>query len=177
MIKFLKLDIHNKNNYKQNIKYIEEIFNLYLKHERFLNDDYTNKIDLLDEIIQTILKANPFFWVILKNNEFAGFVFLENVIGNTKHLHSGEITTCFKKEFWGSFTKKVAKKFVMYCFKKLKFKKLKAIVFKENFRVEALLKSAGFQLEATLKNETQKCGKPQDIKIYSVIRGKKNENK
>jgi len=102
---------------------------------------------------------------------------LDNLIGVENRLHSAEITTCFKRKFWGNFTKRAAKKFVMYCFKKLKLRKLKALVYKENYRAEAILKTAGLNLEAILKNETLKNGKPQDINVYSAIRGKKNENK
>ena len=39
----------------------------------------------------------------------------------------------------------------------------------ENFRVKTLLKSAGFEKEALLKNETLRKGKLQDIEVYSVF--------
>ena len=169
MIKFVKIKIDRNKKIYKNIYFLEDIYKLFEKYGTFLNDDYTDK-NLLDNIIQTIEQFYPFYWAVLKDDEFAGFVFLENIIGNTDKLHSAEITTCFKREYWGKFTKLAAKKFIRYCFKKYKFKKLKAKVFKENYRAAAILKSAGMSLEAELKSETTKNGKPQNIQIYSVIK-------
>lgn len=173
MINFKKLKINNNNKYFQNIQYLENIYILFTKYQKYLNDDYSNTTDLFDEVINIITRTSPFFWVILKNNEFAGFVYLENIIGNEKHLHSAEITTAFERKFWGKTTKICAKKFIMYCFKKLKFKKLKALIYKENSRTEGILRDCGMKFEALLKGETLKNNKLQDIKIYSIIRGKR----
>ena len=172
MIKFIKIKIDRQNKKFRNLHFLEEVFNLYKKYERFLNDDYANTTSLLDEVINIIERNSPFFWVILKDNSFAGFVFLENIIGSDTKFHSAEITTCFKEEFWGDFTKKSAKKFIRYCFKKLGFKKLKALVYKENFRTSSILKAAGMTLEAKLSSETMKNGRLQDILLYSVINNK-----
>ena len=169
MIKFIKIKIDRVKKIYTNIAFLEDIYHLYKHFNKYLNDDFSNS-DLLEEIICSIEKNNPYFWVVLKNDSFAGFVFLENVIGNDKHLYSAEITTCFKKEFWGDFTKQVAKKFTRYCFKKLGFKKLKAKVFKENVRAASILRAARMKFEAELKAETMKDGKPQDILIYSIIK-------
>ncbi len=169
MIKFVKIKIDRKKKQYRNINFLEEIYNLYKTYNRYLNDDFVCE-DLLDEIIKTIEVNFPFFWVILNNEEFTGFIFLENITGNRNKLYSAEVTTCFKKNFWGDFTKKVAKKFTMYCFKKLGLKKLKAKVFKENVSAAAILRAAGMKFEAELKAETMKNGKPQDILIYSAIK-------
>jgi len=169
MIKFVKIKINRKEKIYKNINFLEDIYHLYKKFNRFINDDYSNE-NILDEIILTVERCAPFFWVILDGEKFAGFVFLENIIGNRTKLHSAEVTTCFKPEFWGSFTKKATKKFIRYCFKKYGLKKIKAKVFKENYKVMAILRTAGMKLEAELKAETLKNGKPQDILIYSVIR-------
>lgn len=169
MIKFIKIKINRKTKSYRNIKFIEDVYILYKKFTNFLSDDYANK-DLLEETIATIENATPYFWAVLKDETFAGFVFLENIVGNENKLHSAEVTTCFKKEFWGDFTKQVAKKFTRYCLKKLGFKKLKAKVYKENFRAAAILKTAGMKFEAELKTETMKNGKPQDILVYSLIK-------
>lgn len=172
MIKFKKVKIDIKNKNFKNINYLENIFNLTKKYKNYLNDDYSQNSDLFEQIITLITQTSPFFWVILSNKDFAGFVYLENIIGNNKQLHSAEIVTAFERKFWGKFTKLCAKKFIMYCFKKLKFKKLKALVYMENFRTEGILKACGMALEATLKAETLRNNKLQDIKIYSTIRGK-----
>lgn len=169
MIKFVKIKIDRNKKQYRNINFIEDIYNLYKKYDKYLNDDFV-KEDLLENILETIENSYPFFWVVLSNEDFAGFVFLENLVGNAKKIHSAEITTCFKPEFWGDFTKKVAKKFTRYCFKKLDLKKLKAKVFKENVRAASILRAAGMKFEAELKAETMKNGKSQDILIYSVIK-------
>jgi len=169
MIKFVKIKINRNKKQYRNINFLEDIYNLYKCYSRYLEDDFVSA-DLLDEIIRTIEINFSFFWVVLKNEKFAGFVFLENITGNKDNLYSAEVTTCFKKEFWGNFTKQVAKKFTRYCFKKLGFKKLKAKVFKENVRAASILRAAGMKFEAELKAETMKNGKPQDILIYSVIK-------
>ncbi len=170
MIKFLKVNINRKEKKYKNLQFLEEIYYLYQKHYRYLSDDYATYESLLDEVINIIEQATPFFWVILSDENFAGFVFLENLIGNKNKLHSAQITTAFKQEFWGDFTKKSAKKFIRYCFKKLNLKKLKALVFKENLKTTKILKTAGFKLEAELKAETLKNGKLQDIKVYSITK-------
>jgi len=169
MIKFVKIKVDRVKQIYRNINFLEDIYFLYKKYNKYLSDDYSDE-NLLDEIINIAETNFPFFWVILKGEEFAGFVFLENIIGNGNKLHSAEITTCFKPEFWGDFTKKAAKKFIRYCFKKYGFKKLKAKVFKENVRTASILRAAGMSFEAELKSETMKNGKPQDILIYSVIK-------
>jgi len=169
MIKFVKIKIDRIRKIYRNINFLEDIYKLYKAYEQYLNDDYSSE-DLLENIITTIEQNTPFFWAILNNDEFAGFVFLENFIGSSENLYSAEITTSFKREFWGEFTKKAARKFVRYCFKKLGFKKLKAKVFKENYRAAAILKAAGMSFEAELKSETMKNGKPQDILIYSTVK-------
>ncbi|MBR2526631.1 GNAT family N-acetyltransferase [bacterium] len=169
MIKFVKIKIDRKKRLYRNISFLEEIYFLYKRFSRYLNDDFARE-DLLEEIICAIEINNPYFWVILSNDDFAGFVLLENMIGNSEKIYSAEITTCFKSQFWGDFTKKAAKKFIRYCFKKLGIKKLKAKIYKENVRSAAILRAAGMTFEAELKAETMKNGKPQDIMVYSVIK-------
>lgn len=169
MIKFVKIKIDRNKKQYRNINFLEDIYLLYKNYNKYLNDDFASE-DLLEEIIKTIEVNFSFFWVVLNNDKFAGFVFLENFTGNKDKFYSAEVTTCFKKEFWGDFTKQVAKKFTKYCFKKLGLKKLKAKVFKENIRAASILRAAGMKFEAELKAETMKNGKPQDILVYSVIK-------
>ena len=168
MIKFVKVSINRTEKKYKNLQFLEKIYHLYKKYYCYLSDDYADFDNILDEIINLIERTSPFFWVILDNDNFAGFVFLENIIGSKDKMHSAEITTAFKKEYWGDFTKKSAIKFIRYCFKKLNFKKLKALVFKENVKTTKILKTAGFKFEAELKSETLKNRKLQDIKVYSI---------
>lgn len=156
-------------------KYLKSVNHLYTKYMKYIEDDYNE-----DTIAGLITRTTPFFWVILSDTSFAGFVYLENIIGNSKSLHSAEITTCFHPDFWGDFSKYSAKIFLKQCFDKFGFQKIKAVVYPENFRVKKLLQLSGFQKEAELKNETLRNGKSQDLEIYSVFKTyyevNKNEN-
>ena len=174
MPKFIKIIIDKNKNEFKNIQYLPPVISLYDRFSKYLSDDYANLggSNSVDSVINLVEKANPFFWIILeeKSLEFAGFVFLENWIGTAKDYHSAEVTTCFEPKFWGNYTKKCAKKFIKYCFKKYKLKKLKAQVFEQNFKVKTLLKKSGFKKEALLKAETLKNGKLQNIEIYSIVK-------
>jgi RimJ/RimL family protein N-acetyltransferase len=116
-------------------------------------------------------KKSPYFWIITDRNfNFMGFVYLDNFVGKRNCLFSAELTTCFDKKAWGIFTRYSAKFFLKYCFDKLGLYKVKAQIYPQNFRVKTLLKNSGFIYEATLKNETLRAGKPQDIEVYSLYR-------
>ncbi len=149
---------------REHIPTLEDLHNKFL---RYLEDDYSQ--DTLTDIIK---RTTPFFWVItpFNNNRIAGFVYLENIIGNQNKFHSAEVTTCFHPDFWGYYTKYCAKMFFKNCFDKYQFKKIKAQVYPENYRVKTLLKSCGFEKEAELKNETLRKGKLQNIEIFSVFK-------
>ena len=147
-------------------KYINSVNRLYEKYTKYTEDDYNE-----DNLAGIIQRTQPFFWVILTiNNDFAGFVYLDNIIGNSKKLHSAELTTCFERKFWGIYPKYCAKIFLKNCFDKYGFEKIKALIYPQNFRVKTLLKQSGFEKEALLKAETQKNGKPQDIEVYSLFK-------
>ncbi|MCM1339093.1 MAG: GNAT family N-acetyltransferase [Muribaculaceae bacterium] len=99
-----------------------------------------------------------------------GFVYLDNFIGNGDMLYSAELTTCFDRCAWGVFTRYCAKFFLKKCFDEFGLYKIKAQIYSDNYRVKSLLKSSGFVHEATLKNETLRLGKPQNIEVYSLYR-------
>lgn len=173
MCKFIKIIIHRKKKEFRNIQYIPQVIALYEKFSKFLNDDYfqSSQDSLVDAVINLVEKTSPFFWVIedKKTSKFAGFVFLDNWVGDKENKHSAEITTCFSPVFWGKYTKICAQKFIKYCFKNYGLKKLKAYIFPQNSKVRMLLKKSGFKKEATLKAETIKNGILQDIDVYSIV--------
>lgn len=175
MSRFIKIIINRKRKEFRNIQYLPQIITLYEKFSRYLHDDYflQNRLSSVDAVIDLVERASPYFWVIVDEAslKLAGFVFLDNWVGAKGLNHSAEITTCFNPSFWGFYTKNCAKQFVRYCFKKYKFKKLKAQIFPQNFKVRVLLRSAGFKKEALLKGETIKNGIMQDIEVYSIVRG------
>lgn len=175
MHKFIKVIIDRKRKVFMNIQYLPQIISLYERFSKYLHDDYFwgNQTSPVDSIIDLVEKISPFFWVIVdkKNGKFSGFVFLDNWVGNSSNFHSAEVTTCFEPSFWGKYTKICAKKFIKYCFKKYKLKKLKAYVFVQNLKVKTLLKKSGFKIEALLKAETIKNSELQDVEVYSIIRG------
>ncbi len=150
--------------------YFEQALFLYSKYCGFMDDDYAlNGRSVFEYFYNLILRTQPFFFVIVEDDIVSGLVYLDNTTGDSERLHSAEVTTCFDKRFWGDYTKYCAKLFFEYCFKKYNFVKIKALVYPENFRVKTLLKAAGFEREALLKNETLRKGKLQDIEVYSVF--------
>lgn len=174
MSKFIKVIVNRPQREFRNIQYLPQIITLFERFSRYLHDDYfLEKYESsIDAVIDLVEKTSPYFWVILdkKSDKLAGFVFLDNWVGGGRKLHSAEVTTCFNPVFWGKYTKFCAKKFIKYCFKKYKIKKLKASIFPQNFKVGAILKKSGFKKEALLKGETVKNGKLQDIQVYSILK-------
>lgn len=165
MCKFIQL---KPNNLFTNLHYIPLIWGSYSKYFKYLQDDFSNNNT---NIFSFVEKTIPYFWIILDNNNlYMGFVFLDNFVGNNKILYSAELTTCFEKHAWGNFTKYSAKIFIEKCFNDLRLQKIKALIFPDNFRVKTLLKTSGFNYETTLKSETLRGGKPQDIEIYSLYK-------
>ncbi len=147
---------------------ISRISKCYKRYSKYLSDDFSLSDD---EIISYIKSCIPFIWLVLSlNNEFMGFVLLENFTGNRKKLYSAELTTCFERKAWGNYTKYCAKIFLKKAFDEFGLYKIKALVYPQNYRVKTLLKSSGFKYETTLKSETLKDGKPQDIDIYAIYR-------
>ncbi|CCY62831.1 uncharacterized protein BN819_00930 [Clostridium sp. CAG:967] len=157
-------------------KYFEQALFLYLRYSRFLDDDYAQKgMPVFEYFTRLISSVSPFFWVITEGDEVSGFVYLDNLIGDNERLHSAELSTCFKMKYWGDYTKKCAKLFLNFCFERFGFYKIKALVYPENSRVITLLKHAGFEKEALLKNETLRNNSLQDIEVYSVFNTRKAE--
>ena len=170
MIEFVNLVIDRSQNRFVNTKYLSEVLFLYLRYSKFLDDDYAfDGCSFYEYFINLVERLNPFFWIILYNGRVSGFVFLDNIIGDSKRPHSAELTTCFDRAFWGNYTKFCADIFLKYCFNSLKLKKIKALIYPQNYRVKALLRKSGFEKEGYLKNETLRNNKLQDIEIYSLI--------
>lgn len=170
MIEFVNLIIDRKHKRFENTQYFSKVMFLYLRYIRFLDDDYAlDGHSFYEYFTGLVERLSPFFWVILYDGDVSGFVFLENIVGDSNRMHSAELTTCFDKAYWGSYTKYCAKLFINHCFKNLKLKKIKVKVYPQNFRTKALLKASGFEKEGYLKAETLKNNRFQDIEIYSVI--------
>ena len=160
MCKFLQIKCISLKN----LHYISEILKCYKKYSKYLHDDFVT-----NEGIEYVLYSMPYLWAVCDfSGNFMGFVSLDNFIGNGFSNFSAEITTCFHRRAWGSFTKYSAKFFLKKCFDEFKLYKIKAQVFPDNFRVISLLKSAGFEYETTLPSETLRSGKLQDIDVYSI---------
>ncbi len=150
--------------------YFEQALFLYLKYSKYLDDDYAqDSLNVYDYFYNLVSRTQPFFFVITEGESVTGLVYLDNLTGDRKRLHSAELSTCFDKRYWGDYTKKCAVYFLNYCFKKCGFKKIKALVYPQNYRVKTLLKYAGFKKEALLKGETLRNGNLQDIEVYSVF--------
>ncbi len=152
----------------QSLRYIPQFQNYYKRFAKYLQDDFSN---FEDDIISYI-ESFPFFWFIVSfvENQFMGFVALDNFVGNNLINYSAELTTGFVPEAWGNFTRYSAKFFLKKAFDELGLYKIKANIFPDNYRTSVLLKSAGFEYETTLKNETIRKNKYQDIDVYSIYR-------
>lgn len=167
MCKFKKIliDCCLDNN---TLRYIPELERCFRKYFKYFQDDFS--LSLVKNVFHYIVQI-PFFWIILDySDNFMGFVFLDNFIGNDEKLYSAELTTCFDRKAWGSFTRYSAKIFLKKCFDEFGLQKIKAQIYPDNFRVKNLLKDCGFEYETTLKNETIRLGKPQDIEVYGLYR-------
>lgn len=170
MLKFKPVILNKEKGEYQNLEYIPQIMFLYKRWGRFLKDDFALQEDSFYEYFMDLLEElSPYFWVILCGSEVAGFVYLENFVGNSENLYSAEVSTCFDKKFWGKFTYYAALVFFDFCFANLGLKKIKALIYPENFRVLGLLKRAGFKKEGFLKSETMRFGRPQNIEVYSLF--------
>ena len=168
MCKFINILINPKHNLFSNLHYIPFIKNCYNKYYKILQDDFAK---YESDIFSYIEHCFPYFWVVTTyNNEFMGFVCLDNFIGGGNTLYSAELTTCFDKKAWGTFTRYSAKIFLKKCFDELGLTKIKVQVYPDNFRTAALMKCSGFKYESTLKAETLRQGKMQDIDIYALYR-------
>lgn len=153
---------------KYTLRYVPELERCYHKYFKYFQDDFS--LSLKQNVLNYIVQI-PFFWIILDYfDNFMGFVFLDNFIGNAEKLYSAELTTCFDRRAWGSFTRYSAKIFLKKCFDEFGLQKIKAQIYPDNFRVKNLLKDCGFEYETTLKNETIRLGKPQDIEVYGLYR-------
>ena len=77
MIKFVKIKLDRKNKNYKNIKFLENVFYLYKKYEKFLNDDYTQN-DLLDEMAISFKGLSQFE--------------IENILALAVNEDNGELT-------------------------------------------------------------------------------------
>lgn len=155
--------------YDKNLHYIPYVRACYGKYFKYLQDDYSQ--DYTDNIFELIQRLTPYFWIVLDfNDNFMGFAYLDNFIRNDISLYSAELTICFDVRAWGSFIRYSGKFFLKKCFDELGLQKIKAHIYPDNFRVKSLLKDSGFVYESTLKNETLRFGKPQDIEVFGLYR-------
>lgn len=177
MCRLKQIVINRRRGVFENCKYLPEIMFLYLRYARYLEDDFTDrKTSFLAFFTDLVERLSPFFWAVTdEQDNLAGFIYLENFTGSAGKLHSAEITTCFNKKYRGKFTYLTGVIFLNYCRETLGLKKLKAVIYKENFRVKPLLKKLGFQKEALHPAETVKNGKLQDIEEWGYIT-ERNEN-
>lgn len=87
MLKFKPIIINRKTDYYENVEYIPQIMFLYRRWEKFLKDDFAMSEESFYEYFLNLIEdVSPYFWVILFNNETAGFVYLENFTGDSKNL-------------------------------------------------------------------------------------------
>lgn len=171
MCKLKRIFINRQRGIFENCRYLPQIMFLYLRYSKYLEDDFTDrKTSFLAFFTDLVERLSPFFWAVTdEEDNTAGFIYLENFTGSNGNLYSAEITTCFSQKYWGKYTYITGVIFLKYCIEVLGLKKIKAVIYKENFRVKTLLKKLGFQKEALHPAETMKNGKPQDIEEWGFI--------
>lgn len=168
MCKFVHVVYNPSFHLYANLHYIPEIQKCYSKYAKYLQDDF---VKFENDVVSLLERSFPFFWAVTDyDNNFMGFVLLDNFCGGENQLYSAELTTCFDRKAWGDFTRYSAKIFLKKCFDEFGLHKIKVQVYPDNFRTAVLMKSAGFRYESTLKAETLRRGKPQDIDIYALYR-------
>lgn len=175
---FLPIIAGNYNSNTVAKHYLPEILHLFERHKNVLLDDYYSSdfYERLKEILELINAVSPHFYVILCEEEFMGFVYLENWIGSTQKLHSCCASVCVAKEFRGAKALEAGKIFIRELFKVHNLHKIKAETFAHNHLGANFLKKLGFSKEATLKHETLKNGKYIDIYVYTIFNlGDNNE--
>ncbi|MBQ8460534.1 GNAT family N-acetyltransferase [bacterium] len=164
MFNFIKLSDENP---LLTLHFLPDIKKCFDKYSKYLLDDFF----LTGDCLNKLLYQTHFFWVVSDNKDnFMGFAYLDNFIGNEKDLYSAELTVCFDKKAWGNFIRFSAKFFFKKCFDELGLHKIKAQIYPDNFRVRKILKDTGFVYESLLKNETLRFGKMQDIEVYALYR-------
>ncbi len=169
MCKFKNIIINKSCGKYCNLEYIPLVAQCFNKYFKFLLDDFSTCYT--SDIYSFIENVSPYFWVVLDmNDKFMGFGFLDNFTGNKNKLYSAEISTCFARWAWGSYTRFVSKIFLKKCFDEIGLTKITAKIYPDNFRVKHLLRACGFEYEATIPNETLRFGKMQDIEVYGLYR-------
>lgn len=177
MCKFVQIIYNPGHNLFANLHYVPKVQACYSKYVKYLHDDFVN---FESDIYRYLEHCFPYIWAITTyDDQFMGFVSLDNLVGgkicskngNIEDInYSAELTTCFEKQAWGIFTRYSAKFFLKKCFDELGLYKIKAQIYPDNSRIATLLKSSGFEYETTLKSETLRNGKPQDIDVYGLYR-------
>ena len=111
MCKFINIS----QNFLLTLRYMPDVKRCYRKFYKYLQDDFSPPF--LCDFYSLINEKSPYFWVITDfYDKFMGFVYLDNFTGNGKSLYCAELTTCFDRCAWGSFTKYSAKIFLKKCF-------------------------------------------------------------
>jgi len=170
MCNFISVSSQNLEEYFSNIAL------LFLRYKEYLVDDFQDTKNIYSFLYNFIKSRTPLFWVIVdsKTENFAGFVFLDNLIGSPQKIYGAEITGCIERKYWGKFSAKCAFDFFQYCFNVLELNKIKAQIYPQNLYVRGILVNSGFEKEGLLKSETLRKGKTQDIEVYGLTKNNWN---
>lgn len=169
MYKFTKLNLDPKNLKEEHIASFLSILKLVCLHRHALFDDFVQKPPV-EHVLEIIEQYFPYFWVVetKESGEFAGFIYLYDLIGDKTLIHSATVATCFAKPFWGKPCRHVGRMFLAYCRDKLGIKKLKAECFSSNRYVTTFLRNLNFKKEGVLKNETIVLNRPEDLILWAI---------
>ena len=168
-IKFRRLILRRDLEIFENVEYLPKVIELYMHYSGNLVDDFSPHCLSYKNFIDFLEKISPHFYLVFYKTDFCGFITLENLVGDKNRIHSAEVSICLKRKYWGKFALIAGQKFKNYCFNVLKIYKLKALIYTQNKLSKNILNKCGFKMEAVLKSETVKNGKPQDIEVYTLF--------
>ncbi len=141
------------------------------RHELFC-DKVLEEIEKEKSTLNFLRKFVPYLWVVKTcEGDFAGFVYLYDVIFDGSRIDVCHISVCMRRKYWGTGVLAIAADFLNYIFEKYKIRKMKAECFSTNPNATKLLRDLGFVLEGKFKDETKIRGKMADLKVFSKFRG------
>lgn len=150
-----------------NVGYFKKVLGLINKHKNNLLDDYLPKEP--EKLIGLIDTLYPWFFIILKKDDFLGFIYCHNWYGNEDKYHSCFLTAAVDRKYYGKDTRKILTLFCNYLYNTVGLVKVRVEVLKENKLCIKLLEDVRFKKEGFLKAATLKENKVKDLLIYGKI--------
>ena len=139
---------------------------------KYLRIEFPLTIEEIKKYLEPVtgVKKEVLFEIYHKTNEQEiGFIGLANI--NWLNRNAKLFYSIGEKEYWGqNFATEATKLIVEYGFNELNLHKIYARVFLPNKASHRVLEKAGFNLEATIKEEAYVDGVYLDVKRYCIFK-------